>query len=282
MSDRRIEGNAFMPPDSRIEYVKKLQKMLQHEGALRQQRTDHFMSTDFKMENPGDLFPKSWAQRMKVEVSAMNVPANNLKRRDDYKAQAKQLDRFLQSATPIFERKTEEGCMFRIYRVGSIEVRTIQEHKGKEEILVVFSIESTQRDGAAAKKQTPKDDARITKITIYVEMSSDLQEGPIASHQYFVVLETDAGDAIVSEKCKDGHATWQENPSDLQARISLAKTVCCEKWNEMSPSSVKDLKLYQQEAASNGDISSKHYAQGAYAKATHTEVEQVDSFKPLL
>jgi len=40
-----------------------------------------------------------------------------------------------------------------------------------------------------------------------------------------VVLETEAGHSIVTEKLPDGMATWQEDPKDLEDRNSLAKVL---------------------------------------------------------
>jgi len=47
LSDRRIEGNFFAPPDARHSYVTKLRVLVKEEQAVRQKREEHFASTAF-------------------------------------------------------------------------------------------------------------------------------------------------------------------------------------------------------------------------------------------
>merc|ERR1712222_234695 len=60
--------------------------------------------------------------------------------------------------------------------------------------------------------------ARIVKVTQFVEML-DTGRG------YFVVLETEQGIKMVTEKLSDMRVSFDENPKGLCDRISLAKVI---------------------------------------------------------
>merc|ERR1719471_559217 len=60
LSDRHEEGECFIPPDTSLEYVDKLRCLVEEEEEVRQQRLEHFCSTAFARESPGQLFPSSW------------------------------------------------------------------------------------------------------------------------------------------------------------------------------------------------------------------------------
>eukprot|EP00438_Fugacium_kawagutii_P028718 Skav229192 [mRNA] locus=scaffold1004:438636:456595:- [translate_table: standard] len=49
----------------------------------------------------------------------------------------------LPDAAPVFEKSTEDGTAYRIYRLGSIEVRTMQEPQRSENISAMFSMRPT-------------------------------------------------------------------------------------------------------------------------------------------
>merc|ERR1712060_322120 len=104
--------------------------------------------------------------------------------------------------------------------------------------------------------------------TKYVEAKLDGRGG----HSSYVVLETEEGHSIVTEKLPDGMATWQENPQDLEDRNSLAKVIrttgCA-----ADGASVRELKGYQMketrffglETASSEKC--KQYSQIVYSRA---------------
>jgi hypothetical protein len=52
LADRRMEGNYFVPPDSRHSYVTKLRLLVVEEEAVRQRRKDHFCSKAFLANRP--------------------------------------------------------------------------------------------------------------------------------------------------------------------------------------------------------------------------------------
>merc|ERR1712217_1011640 len=140
MSDRREEGDAFVPPDTDSAFVQRLRELVGEEDAVREKRNAHFLSTSFIAGNAGELFPSSWTDKVGL-LSDDSVASANLYAREDFLAEAAALRSIIASAEkPSFEQNTEDGTAFRIYKKGSIEVRTIQEHGAEETIGMVFSI----------------------------------------------------------------------------------------------------------------------------------------------
>merc|ERR1719199_545898 len=98
-------------------------------------------------------------------------PLDSLQELPEYQLQAKHiLDGVLKTAVPLFDKSTEEGMRFRIYRMGSLEVRTTQEVKCEETIGAIFSI----RDPKAAACQDERREKlqlheKVAKATEYVE-----------------------------------------------------------------------------------------------------------------
>jgi len=141
LSDRRSEGERFVPPDTSVAYVDKLRKLVKEEKEATQKRIEHFLSKDFVADGPGPLFPSSWTPTLQIAIGKSGEPAHarcgSLQPRMDYLAEAKYV---LNSVAPAFHKKTEDGTSFRIYRVGSLEVRTTQEHDGEESVGIVFSL----------------------------------------------------------------------------------------------------------------------------------------------
>merc|ERR1712039_755661 len=134
---------AFVPPDTDAAYVQRLRDLVDEEDAVREKRIEHFLSTSFIAGNAGELFPSSWTDKVGLldNDSAANAASASLYAREDFLSEAATLRNIIASAAkPMFEQKTEDGSAFRIYKKGSIEVRTIQEHDGEETIGVVFSI----------------------------------------------------------------------------------------------------------------------------------------------
>merc|ERR1712060_393378 len=96
----------------------------------------------------------------------------------DYKNQA-HLAEALGKSVPLFDKKTEDGTRFRIYKLGSLEVRTTQEQDGIEIVGVVYTVQM----GNVNDLRT-FDSARVVKVTEYVEQAS-------LGRRYYVVLETE-------------------------------------------------------------------------------------------
>jgi len=235
LSDRRAEADLFVPPDPRIEYMQKLVGLINEEEATRQQRRTQFVSKDFDMEEAGPLFPTSWKPTHGIETGRASKGNREL-RPLEYSSK---LDRVLKNATPVFDKTTEDGTKFRIYQVGTLEVRTVQEHDGKEQLGAVFS---TRKAAAADREACDPEAELIVRAMLYVEAS---HEGGKASqpqcptgrvtrhgqkesrlkmcdHRFYVVFETEEGRSFVTEKVGLKSA-WSESPADLEARCAMAK-----------------------------------------------------------
>merc|ERR1712110_1374462 len=105
-----------------------------------------------------------------------------------------------------------------MYRVGSLEVRTLQDINGNETIGAVFSVCEQAHRASEDQKEKVNGKARIAKVTQYVEKL-------VQGRGYFVVLETEQGIKIVTEKLPDGRVAFHESPPELCNRISSARVV---------------------------------------------------------
>merc|ERR1712176_183912 len=210
LSDRRSEGNRFVPPDTSREYVQRLRALVQEETAMQEQRMDHFFSKEFEQDNAGPLFPLYWASNLGISREGKCRP--QLHPRQDF-AQAHMLEDALESVVPDFDKVTEDGSRFSIYRIGSLEVRTIAEQDCEPVIGAVFSVHAPTED-----KQAILEQEEVVKATEYVERAG-------LEFQVYVVLETDQRNKLVVEEMDDGSLRFEENPSNLEDRTSLAKVL---------------------------------------------------------
>ena len=105
---------------------------------------------------------------------------------------AKLLEGVLKTSSPVFDKSTEEGLRFRIYRMGSLEVRTTQDAGCDEAVGAVFSIRSTTsaswRDNG--QRQAISTQERVVHATEFVERTFMHSETPGALRRYYLVLET--------------------------------------------------------------------------------------------
>merc|ERR1711862_977327 len=74
LSDRRQEGDLFMPPSARHAYVQKLRALVKDEASVRAKRKEAFFSQEFCTESPGALFPQSWTFLIDIDE---NIKAAN-------------------------------------------------------------------------------------------------------------------------------------------------------------------------------------------------------------
>jgi hypothetical protein len=292
LSDRRAEGDSFVPPETSFSYVQQLCSLVKEEDIARERRRHHFCSKDFVAEDPGPFFPSTWRAsfeiaRVQQRAGCTGTPGGCLHERPDYLAEAAVFKCLLQSAVPEFDKIAEDSMRFRVYKFGALEVRTTQERGGEEVIGAIFSLHAPKHDeegflGGGGGRTAPPAQQRerevIVKATEYVEapcQSRERTQAPLASRcRAYVVLETEQGTAVVTEMRKeDGAATWEVNPQALDVRNSLAKvfqTTCCR------PAGVTlgDLKSYQAKEQSpecdTTTISGKIYAAGVYSKARGT------------
>jgi len=231
ISDRRDEGDRFVPPSTDAEYLQKLESLVAEEQGVQQRRRAHFLSKQFAAESAGPLFPASWTSSFGIaRAEAGQAPSAGASRvgRSPCKEEAAKLEQAVRTAAPTFDRSTEDGTRFRIYVVGGLEVRTIQEHGGKELIGQIFSARAHGLVGGEVGGV--KDADCIVKATEYVESAG--HRSPAARPtklqcHYYVVLETRAGGEVVTERLATGAVAWVENPKDLEARNMMAKVTGC-------------------------------------------------------
>jgi len=213
LSDRREEGDCFVPPDTCPSHLRKLKELVQAEEKLRQERKSHFFSISFTTDNVGPLFPRSWSSTIEI---ARNSARSLMRLRPDFKCEAA-LDQALKSASPSFDKTTEDGLRFRVYRIGSLEVRTTQEPDGQE---VVGAVLSTRAPEKASPDQAINDQDKLVKVTEYVELA----QCSANRYRHYVVFQTESG-TIVTELLADGAVAFEVAPADLEVRTSLAKVL---------------------------------------------------------
>jgi len=233
LSDRLQDGDHFVPPHTSFGHIQKLRGLLGKEEEVRRQRKSHFLSRDFLMDDAGSLYPASWQSsiavaRERVREGSSTMALSYQRAWSPSGAVAMSLEVLLRTTAPIFDKSTEDGLRFRIYRAGSLELRTTQEHDGGEVIGVVFSFQGADSPtGVVSKSPDVANDEKVTKVTEYVEAALAEHHGPRCPHNYFVVVTTEGGHAIAIEKLRDGTVAWAENPGSLDARCLAAKVTGC-------------------------------------------------------
>eukprot|EP00747_Dinoflagellata_sp_TGD_P213289 gnl/TRDRNA2_/TRDRNA2_86265_c0_seq1.p1 gnl/TRDRNA2_/TRDRNA2_86265_c0~~gnl/TRDRNA2_/TRDRNA2_86265_c0_seq1.p1 ORF type:complete len:990 (+),score=222.18 gnl/TRDRNA2_/TRDRNA2_86265_c0_seq1:396-2972(+) len=251
LSDRREEGDRFVPPINSVEYMQKMYCLVQEEAMARQRRSTHFFSESFDFGSPGELFPVSWAERAQNSCS----PSTGESQLDALDLEEAEFEEVVKNAAPIFDKTTEDGMRFRVYRADSLEVRTLQEVDSEEMVGAVFSL---RKAGRAEKEQIDETES-VVKAVEYVE------EDRVSYCRSYVMLRTAEGNAIVTSLLQDGTVTWEENPSSLHDRNAAAKVLrsadCC------GSTSVRDLKRITSKNRTLGKCSHsqrKSYARGVY------------------
>jgi len=233
LSDRKEEGELFLPPSVCGQAVQRLRELLEEEEAARRRRQEHFCSPAFAVADPGPLFPASWAPSLAISRQDRAAPPGSVGQaaqrkhaRPDYLTDAGRLLKSLPA--PAFDQRTEDGARFRIYQIGSLEVRTVQQAGGQEAACAVYS--SVAAPSQASPDSRVAETERISKVRQYVEKRGKQGErapgAPPPLRRFYVVLETERGQSILTELLEDGTVRWAVNPKDLEARNSLAKAVC--------------------------------------------------------
>merc|ERR1712217_345698 len=141
---------------------------------------------------------------------------------------AHMLEDALESIVPDFDKATEDVSRFSIYRIGSLEVRTIAEPDCEPVIGAVFSVHASSEC-----KQAISECEEIVKATEYVERAG-------LEFQVYVTLETDQKNTIVVEELEDGALRFEENPSNLEDRTSLAKVLRTAECSSMTVAAARD------------------------------------------
>lgn len=181
------------------------------------------------MKQPGPLFPASWASSFSISRGSACVVEGHrqgaLNIRSEYNGEAAvPLLQMLKASAPVFEQCTEEAMRFRIYQLGSLEIRTTKEVGCKEEVGIVFSIRAPT-SSCSTTKGSIEETARISKVTEYVERAFPPDAKSGLEYRHYLVLETGAGHKIATEYLREGEFAWEEDPADLEDRNSLAKVL---------------------------------------------------------
>jgi hypothetical protein len=240
LSDRRMEGDRFVPPDVSRATMDKLRSLLHNEDWVRMQRREHFMSKSFSAENPGPLFPSSWTTSFKIASGHAVDSQRRLVSRPELLAEVGVLEHALSLASPVFSSYTEESVKFCVYRLGTLEVRTTQEPGSKEIIGAVFSAQASSTVSADVAG-----DLKILRASLYVErVVANVRAGKAKLlRRYYVVLETEDGDKVATHQHSDGKMSFEENPVSLEDRNSLAKVM--QRVDAKPGMSVADFKTFQ-------------------------------------
>eukprot|EP00930_Biecheleria_cincta_P043409 TRINITY_DN2980_c0_g1_i1.p1 TRINITY_DN2980_c0_g1~~TRINITY_DN2980_c0_g1_i1.p1 ORF type:complete len:1004 (-),score=206.03 TRINITY_DN2980_c0_g1_i1:259-3243(-) len=239
MADRLEEGDAFIPPDPNAAYVMKLKHLVNEEQMLLSTRKTLFFGRSFVAGEPRMEFPRSWANQFQIaQPNLSNATQAALRSRlvplqVDEAFQQSLLKDILPVTLPEFEKATEDGTVFRIYRLGSLELRTVQEPGLPETLGVAFSdrkpawsLKSANSPGHVGGEE------KIAKGKLYLEavdgetrarLDQKWSSKTLDYCHYYLVLETESGDAIVTEKLADGSTIMVENPEGWEDRNSLAK-----------------------------------------------------------
>mmetsp|Transcript_70259 Transcript_70259/g.164842 ORF Transcript_70259/g.164842 Transcript_70259/m.164842 type:complete len:982 (+) Transcript_70259:72-3017(+) len=287
LSDRRQEGDSFVPPDPDYKYVSKIRALVSEEEILRGKRQALFCDAAFIPENPGSVFPRSWTSMFQVEQQGVSAGLVKKALRSGMVQLALNpafksliINEMLPNTAPVFEKSAEDGVVYRIYQIGTMEVRTTQEPASSEVVKVVFSIRSTKWRAIAGRAEVA-DGERIVQARMFVESVDTVSDLTRSIHgkaaeptqkldsdalwrsqkmdhcHYFIVLETDKDNMLVTEKNLDGSVSLVVNPENVEDRISLARLLYTHQCKEGS-ASVREVKVFQSSSA-------KQTAKGATA-----------------
>lgn len=269
MADRLEEGDAFIPPDPKIEYITKLRNLVGEERLLLQKRKSCFFDRSFVPGQASMEFPRSWANQFQVDQPSQALKSRLVELQVDENFQQSLVKDILPSAAPEFENATEDGTLFRIYRLGSLEVRTVTEPGLSEVVGAVLSASTPAWNLQQSRAvSTLSSEDKIAKAKLYTEAidsetSARLDEKWSSRLNYchwYVVLETEKGNVMVTEMLADGSTIMAVNPEGVEDRNSLAKVYMviedCRELN-ISYSSLKHAQTNNSKPMAEGVMPSK-------------------------
>lgn len=241
LSDRRDEGELFVPPDPSPSNVRHLRDLLAEELKVSQARNDRFFCKTFALEDTSTLFRSAVAQ-CKLPSKPLYSPCEM--------AVARGGEIPFSGVTPVVSATAEDGTIYRAYRAKGLEVRTSRPYDGEEVVGAVFQSRSSivDVDGCEALG-----DEEIVKATEYVEKG----------RQYYVLLETEGGHLLVCQLGDDGAAHLAADPEDLEARNLLAKVLRASQ-TAAPRARVSDVMASGQVAVGTGAGSGCQYARAVY------------------
>mmetsp|Transcript_121837 Transcript_121837/g.316241 ORF Transcript_121837/g.316241 Transcript_121837/m.316241 type:complete len:1066 (+) Transcript_121837:133-3330(+) len=237
-----LEGRRFAPPPAISRYLSDLRRLVDEEDQVRNRRRELFFSLDFVESDPGPLFPPSWRPSFEV-ASALPRSCSKLTSLGlDNWSRSSEVSRALRCAAPAFDKSTEDGTRFRIYRFGGLEVRACSKPewgaassasaRRSDDVIAIADVGAlfavAGREGClSAPSPSPSraalsDSDCLVRVTEFVEACSG--GGELGYHSY-VTLKTEQGHTIVTEKLEDGSVSWMENPEGIEFRNLLAKVI---------------------------------------------------------
>eukprot|EP00930_Biecheleria_cincta_P040215 TRINITY_DN2756_c0_g4_i1.p1 TRINITY_DN2756_c0_g4~~TRINITY_DN2756_c0_g4_i1.p1 ORF type:complete len:1073 (+),score=231.60 TRINITY_DN2756_c0_g4_i1:41-3220(+) len=234
MCDRTEEGHAFIPPDASVDYVSKLKNLVKEEERVLERRKTRFFDKSFLSENAGHEFPSDWTSRYRVEREGATGTTDKqlglVQIVVDPAFEKILTTDILPAAAPEFNKVTEDGVWFRIYRIGSLEIRTTRDRSGQETVGAVFSRRAPLWHLSYGKTKEVRNDERIVQAKVYIE-AKDAEDAQLVTSaapskyqwHFYIVLETEASNIIATERAPDGSIVWAVNPETLEDRNSLAK-----------------------------------------------------------
>jgi len=234
LADRLQESDSFVPPDPNAAYVLKLKNLIDEERGKLLRRKSLFFDRSFAVGHAGPEFPSSWTAQFQVAQPSHSMASQEALKTSlvqlqvDDTFQQNLMEDILPGIAPEFKKATEDGTIFRIYRLGSLEVRTFQEPDLAETIGVVFLNKAPKwslhpATGVSAGHHGEK----IVKAKLYLEGGKYLDQNPsgkrLSQCHHYVVLQTDHGNVMVMEMLADGSIITDVNPKAVEIRNSLSK-----------------------------------------------------------
>lgn len=285
LADRLQEGDSFIPPDPNEGYVSRLQNLIGEEQSRLKRRKNLFFDKSFAVGQAGSEFPSSWTAQFMVAQPSQSVASHEALRSSLVQLQAD--DTFQQSlmkdilpeVAPEFKKATEDGVVFRIYRLGSLEVRTVQEEPNHPETIgVVFLSKAPNWSLHRAKGVSDgHHEEKIVRAKLYLEGGKYLSQNPsgkrLSQCHHYVVLHTEHGNVIVMEMLADGSTTTAVNPQAVEVRNSLAKLLRTVDDCEQRNVTYGDLKVIaSSNSLPNGKGDVRPSTRKRYAKALMAEI----------
>eukprot|EP00930_Biecheleria_cincta_P050348 TRINITY_DN354_c1_g1_i1.p1 TRINITY_DN354_c1_g1~~TRINITY_DN354_c1_g1_i1.p1 ORF type:complete len:1142 (+),score=241.95 TRINITY_DN354_c1_g1_i1:94-3519(+) len=270
--DRTEEGAAFVPPEPHLEYISRVRNLVSEESRILENRKAGFFAKDFVADSPGPEFPCTWTSQCQVAKEG-RTPSRIAANQDrlmtidvDAEFQKFLLSEVLPGVTPDFDKTTEDGVVFRIYSVGRLQIRTTEAQLGEEVVGAVFSHQTPCWQPSPGKiAKTVREGERVVKAKVYIEaLETDLAQPQIACGRFYVVLETEASNIVVTEKLADGSGTWVLNADNLEERNSLAKLLFTTERKGATLQSIRSLQAKHSKPSSASEVPA---ASQAYAEA---------------
>lgn len=193
------------------------------------------------------LLVRSWTSRFQIEKDGLapKTEASNktglVKVEIDKAYSASLVKDVLPTAAPEFQEKTEDGTCFRIYKIGSLEIRTTQERFAEEQIGVVYSSRAPTWNLAATCQELSERE-KVVECKVFLEAAEGDVVGKQPHHLYMVCITANKN-TIVTEKLTNGSTVFLVNPKSLEDRNSLAKQLF--KSDCVEQATVKDVKTQQ-------------------------------------